>query len=154
MDVQPNQIVRLVQMDQVDKAMRTEAIWLCVSCQTCTTRCPKSVNCAGIMDALRQLSVENGVECPGVRRTVIFQKVFLDNIRRNGRLKELELVGFFKTKAFLKDPSVPFLFKDSLLAPKMIRRGKFHLMGEAVRDRSVVDRIFRRCLSEGEGGEQ
>lgn len=153
MDAQPNQVVRLVQTDRVEKAMRKEAIWLCVSCQTCTTRCPKSVNCAGIMDALRQLSVENGVDCPGVRRTVIFQKVFLDNIRRNGRLRELELVGFFKTKTFLKDLSVPFLFKDSLLAPKMIRRGKFHLMGEAVRDRSVVDRIFARCLSEGRDGE-
>lgn len=148
MDALPSQIVRLVQMGQVDKAIRKEAIWLCVSCQTCATRCPKSVNCTGIMDALRQLSVENDADCPGVRRTVVFQKVFLDNIRRNGRLKELELVGFFKTKAFLKDFSVPFLFKDSLLAPKMITRGKFHPLGEGVKDRGIVNRIFARCLSE------
>ncbi|HSW44402.1 MAG TPA: 4Fe-4S dicluster domain-containing protein [Phycisphaerae bacterium] len=153
MDMLPNQIVRLVQNGQVDKAMRKEAIWLCVSCQTCATRCPKSVNCTGIMDALRQLSVENGVETPAVRRTVIFQRVFLGNIRRNGRLNELELVGMFKTRAFLKDISVPFLFKDSLLAPKMIRRGKFHLVGEKVRDRGIVDRIFARCLADGNGTE-
>lgn len=154
MDMLPNQIVRLVQMGLVDKAMRKEAIWLCVSCQTCATRCPKSVNCTGVMDALRQLSFENAVDIPAIRRTVVFQRAFLNNIRRNGRLNELELVGVFKTMAFLKDISIPFLFKDSLLAPKMMRRRKFHLVGEKVRDRGVVDRIFARCLAEGEGGER
>lgn len=153
MDALPNQVVRLVQNGQVDQAMAKEAIWLCVSCQTCATRCPKSVNCTGIMDALRQLSVENGVDVPAVRRTVIFQKAFLNNIRRNGRLNELELVGVFKTWGFLKDVSVPFLFKDSMLAPKMMQRGKFHLLGEKVRDRSVVDRIFARCLTEEQAAE-
>ena len=148
MDMLPNQIVRLVQMGRVDKAIRKEAIWLCVSCQTCATRCPKSVNCTAVMDALRQLSVENGIEAPAVRRTVVFQRAFLNNIRRNGRLRELELVGVFKTRAFLKDISIPFLFKDSLLAPKMMRRRKFHLVGEKVRDRGIVDRIFARCLAE------
>ncbi|NLX12412.1 MAG: 4Fe-4S dicluster domain-containing protein, partial [Phycisphaerales bacterium] len=148
MDLLPNQIIRLLQLGHVEKTMQADAIWQCVSCLTCTTRCPKSVNCAGVLDALRQLSVEHNVASPALRRTVLFQKVFLQNIRRNGRLKELELVGMFKTKGFLKDLSIPLLFKDSLLAPKMIKRGKFHLMGETVKDRGVVDRIFERCMSQ------
>lgn len=147
MDVVPSQIMRLVQTERVDRAMQAESIWLCVSCQTCSTRCPKSVNIAGVIDALRQLSVEQNVASPAQQRTVVFQKAFLDNIRRNGRLKELELVGFFKVGAFLKGPSLTFLFKDSLLAPKMITRGKFHLIGESVKDRDVVRRIFDRCMS-------
>ena len=146
MDMLPNQIVRLVQMGLVDKAMRKEAIWLCVSCQTCATRCPKSVNCTGVMDALRQLSFENAVEIPAIRRTVVFQKAFLNNIRRNGRLNELDLVRQFKTAVFFKDLSIPFLMKDALLAPRMLQRGKLHLSGEKVRDRALVDRIFGRCL--------
>ncbi|NLE60879.1 MAG: heterodisulfide reductase subunit C [Planctomycetes bacterium] len=146
MDVIPSQIMRLVQMERLDKAMKAESIWLCVSCQTCSTRCPKSVNIAGVIDALRQLSVEQNVASPAQQRTVVFQKAFLDNIRRNGRLKELELVGFFKVGAFLKGPSLTFLFKDSLLAPKMMTRGKFHLLGESVKDRDVVRRIFDRCM--------
>jgi hypothetical protein len=70
----------------------------------------------------------------------------LQNIRKNGRLNELELVGTFKTHAFLKEMDIPFLFKDALLAPKLKRRGKFHLFGEKVRDRSLIGRIFSRCL--------
>ena len=31
------------------------------------------------------------------------------------------------------------------LAPALMKRRKFHLLGERVRDRSVVTRIFERC---------
>jgi heterodisulfide reductase subunit C len=145
MDLLPNQLVRLVQMERLDRALRCEAIWKCVSCMTCSTRCPKSVDCAGVLDALRQLAVEHGVASEERHRTVLFQQAFLDNIRRNGRLCELELIGVFKTKAFLADRNIPLLMKDALLAPQLIKRGKFHLRGERVRDRGIVERIFAKC---------
>lgn len=146
MDVVPNQLVRLAQLGLIEKARRTDAIWQCVSCQTCSARCPKSVDCAGVIDALRQLSFEKGDAAPAHRRTMLFQQAFLQNIRRNGRLNELELVGVFKTKAFLNDLSIPFLFKDAMLAPRMQGKGKLHLTGERVKDGGVVERIFDRCL--------
>jgi heterodisulfide reductase subunit C len=149
MDLLPNQLIRLVQMGRLEKAMRAQSIWQCVSCWTCTTRCPKDVNCAGVMDALRQMADEQGLSSPEQHRTVCFQKAFLDNVRRNGRLNEVELIGTFKTRSFLRDLNVPFLFKDAALAPKLMRRGKFHLIGEKVRDRKIVHRIFDRCLGNG-----
>jgi heterodisulfide reductase subunit C len=145
MDLLPHQLVRLVQLDRWEKALRSEAIWQCVSCLTCTTRCPKSVDCAGLIDALRQLSLQRGLVPPAQQRTIAFQQAFLDNIRRNGRLAELELIAAFKTRSFLADLSLPHLMKDALLAPKLMRRGKFHLRGERVKDREVVRRIFERC---------
>jgi heterodisulfide reductase subunit C len=145
MDVVPNQILRLVQAGEVQRAVRSASIWVCVSCQTCSTRCPKSCDCAGVMDALRQSAYEQGLASPEQARTFLFQKAFLRNIRRHGRLNELELVGVFKTTAFLNDLSIPFLFKDAMLAPRMNSRGKLHLTGETVRDRGVVERIFDRC---------
>jgi heterodisulfide reductase subunit C len=154
MDVLPSRLLRLVQTGNLEKALRAESIWKCVSCMTCTARCPKSVDCAGVMDAMRQMAYERslapaGASACGSRRTVIFQKVFLDNIRRNGRLRELELVGRFKLKAFLNDGNVRALMKDSLLAPKLMRRSKLHFGGSRVKDRGVVDRIFARCMSNG-----
>ena len=145
MDALPNQLIRWLQLGRADRAMRSEAIWQCVSCMTCSARCPKSVDCAAVMDALRQVSAESGVAAPARRRTLIFQRAFLDNIRRNGRLTELELVGIFKTKAFLNELHLPFLWKDALLAPRLLKRGKFHFLGEKVKDRGVVRRIFERC---------
>lgn len=158
MDLPPNQLVRLVQLGLEKRAMESEAIWLCVACQTCSARCPKSVDCAGVMDILRELSASakasadqaarKTLVAPAQRRTVIFQKAFLQNIRRNGRLNELELVGEFKIRGFLGDLSVPLLMKDALLAPRMAGRGKLHLVGERVRDRGVVGRIFQRCMED------
>jgi heterodisulfide reductase subunit C len=146
MDVLPNRLVRLVQLGQAEKAMRSEAIWKCVSCMTCTARCPKSVDCAAVLDALRQVAFEQGAVPEARRRTVLFQKAFLDNIRRNGRLRELELVGAFKLRAFLGDRNLPALMKDSLLAPKLMQRGKLHFGGNRVKDRGLVGRIFARCM--------
>ncbi len=147
MDLMPNQIIRLVQLGQSAKAAASEAIWECVSCQTCTTRCPKSVDCSSVVDMLRQQSIEQATAAVQ-NRTVLFQKAFLNNIRRNGRLNELELVGTFKTSAFLEDLAIPFLFKDAMLAPRMGMRGKLKLNGAKVRDRELVSRIFGRCLGE------
>lgn len=145
MELLPNQLIRLVQLDRVEKAMRSPAIWQCVSCQTCSARCPKSVDCTAVLDALRQLAAEHDAAPASQRRTLIFQQAFLENIRRNGRLAELELVGEFKTRSFWNDMNVPMLFKDAMLAPRMLKRGKLHLRGEKVRDRGIVRRIFQRC---------
>jgi heterodisulfide reductase subunit C len=149
MDILPNRLLRLVQSGHIEKALGAASIWKCVSCMTCTARCPKSVDCAGVMDALRQMAFERGLAPPARRRTVLFQKAFLDNIRRNGRLRELELVGTFKLKAFLGDGNLKALMKDSLLAPKLLRRSKLHFGGSRVSDRGVVDRIFARCRYSG-----
>ena len=145
MDLLPNQLIRLVQLDRLERAMKSGAIWQCVSCLTCSTRCPKSVDCAGVMDTLRQMSFEHDCVASAYRRTVLFQKAFLDNVRRNGRVDELQLVGEFKARTFWTEWSVPFLFKDAMLGPRMLQRGKLHLRGERVKDRGVVQRIFARC---------
>jgi hypothetical protein len=97
------------------------------------------------MDALRQVAFEKNMVSKERLRTILFQKAFLDNIRRNGRLCELELIGEFKTRAFFKDWSIPMLLKDSLLAPKMMQLGKFHPFGQHAKDRGVVRRIFEKC---------
>jgi len=146
MDHMPNQIVRLVQMGGFEAAIASAAMWECVSCQTCTTRCPKSVDCAGVMDKLRALSAERPSPEQARHHTILFQHAFLKNIRRHGRLNELELVGTFKAAVFAKNLEIPFLFKDALLAPRMLQRGKLKLAGGSVRDRDVVGRIFDRCL--------
>jgi heterodisulfide reductase subunit C len=55
MDLLPNQIIRLVQLGQIDDVLNSKTIWLCASCFTCTARCPKGVDLAKIMEALRLL---------------------------------------------------------------------------------------------------
>jgi len=53
MDVLPNHIIRLIQLGQADEVMAAQSPWLCASCFTCFVRCPKGVDIASIMEAVR-----------------------------------------------------------------------------------------------------
>lgn len=145
MDLAPNQIIRTVQLGRTTTALRSRAIWECVSCQTCSTRCPKEVDCAAVMDALREISLAEGMVATSEQPVVAFQQAFLDNIRRNGRLAELELIAQFKTAVFFHTGRPAFLLKDAGLAPEMGKRKKLHLLPGKVRDRKLVERIFAKC---------
>lgn len=150
MDLVPSELIRLVQLGRVEAALRSQAIWECVSCQTCSARCPKEVDCAGVMDALREASLASDMVARSRQPVVSFQKAFLANIRRNGRLNELELIGQFKADVFFHTGRLAFLFKDASLGPQLGKRKKLHVISEKVRDRAVVRRIFARCSTQSE----
>ena len=149
MDIGPTRLIRLVQTGEVLEAARAESVWQCVSCLTCSTRCPKSVNISGVIDALRQISVEKRISAKRFNKTVLFQKEFLRNIRRNGRTNELELVVAWKLLGLASDLNPPAALRDAQLGPKMFFRHKLHFMpGSPVKDKAVVRRIFDRCMAE------
>ena len=149
MDIGPTRLIRLVQTGDVLEAARAESIWQCVSCLTCSTRCPKSVNISGVIDALRQISVEKQISAKRFNKTVLFQKEFLRNIRRNGRTNELELVVAWKLLGLASDFNPLAALSDAQLGPKMFFRHKLHFMpGSPVKDKAVVRRIFDKCMAE------
>ncbi len=56
MDSLPNQVIRLVQLGD-ESVLEENTIWLCASCFTCAVRCPKGVDLAKVMEALRLLTL-------------------------------------------------------------------------------------------------
>ncbi len=60
MDLMPNQVVRLVQLGRYDQVLASRTIWQCAACLTCAGRCPKQVDPARVMDALRTLLTRQG----------------------------------------------------------------------------------------------
>jgi heterodisulfide reductase subunit C len=116
MDLSPNQVIRLLQLGLTDEALRSRTIWLCASCETCTTRCPREVDLAAIMDALRNVALREKIRSPE-RAVTLFNKIFLSIVKKYGRLFEMELIGMFNTGT-LK------FFKDITKAPKLLIRGR------------------------------
>lgn len=60
MDLLPNQVIRLVQLGD-EAVLQATAPWVCASCLACSVRCPKGVDIARIMEALRQLALRQGL---------------------------------------------------------------------------------------------
>lgn len=60
MDILPNQIIRYAQLGFKDELMRSKSIWICASCFTCNARCPKGINIAEVIEAIRQILLRKG----------------------------------------------------------------------------------------------
>lgn len=60
MDLLPNQIIRLLQLGQIEDVKESKTIWICASCFTCEARCPKGVDLSRIMEAVRVLLLRKG----------------------------------------------------------------------------------------------
>lgn len=59
MDILPNQIIRFAQLGLKNELLASNAIWICASCLTCNARCPKGINIAEVIEALRQILLRN-----------------------------------------------------------------------------------------------
>jgi heterodisulfide reductase subunit C len=55
MDILPNQIIRYAQLGLEDELLASKSIWVCATCLTCNSRCPKGINIAEVFEALRQI---------------------------------------------------------------------------------------------------
>jgi heterodisulfide reductase subunit C len=60
MDILPSQVVRMAQLG-MEEVLESNTIWICASCLTCVTRCPKGVDLPRLMEALRQVVLRQGV---------------------------------------------------------------------------------------------
>ena len=91
MDAMPNQVMRAVQLND-RSILKSKSIWLCASCQTCTTRCPQNLDVAAIMDALRIEAKASGLP-PAIPDVDLFSRLFLGNVDLFGRVYELGLMA-------------------------------------------------------------
>ncbi len=62
MDLLPRQVMRLVQLGLAERLEDSETPWLCASCFTCSVRCPRGIDVARVMEAVRQLSLRKNVD--------------------------------------------------------------------------------------------
>ena len=54
MDYLPSKIIRMVQLG-LEEALESKTIWVCTTCFNCEVRCPRGIDVANVMEALRQL---------------------------------------------------------------------------------------------------
>jgi ferredoxin len=74
MDLLPNQIIRAVQLGLAEDVIRSRTPWLCASCLVCTVRCPKGIDIARVMEAVRQITLrksEDFVDPAGLERSTV-----------------------------------------------------------------------------------
>jgi len=140
MDLPPSMVLRLLQTEEPaneEKVLRSMSIWLCVTCEMCLSRCPMEIDIPSMMDFLRQKSIKEKKVNPKAKKIIAFHKSFLNSIRFTGRLFELGLILDYKRQSLN-------MTQDITLAPKMISRGKLHIIPDMVRDKTHIANIFKK----------
>lgn len=61
MSISPHQILRLLQIGNLEEVLSANSFWFCSSCFTCASRCPRSVDISKVMEALRFFLNSQGI---------------------------------------------------------------------------------------------
>jgi heterodisulfide reductase subunit C len=54
MDYLPSKVIRMAQLG-LEEALESKTIWVCTTCFNCEVRCPRGIDIANVMEALRQM---------------------------------------------------------------------------------------------------
>lgn len=132
-------IVRMIQRGRKDDLLASKSIWMCISCETCGTRCPNGIYLSPIMDTLRSMAVEEGraVAEPAV---VAFHRAFVGSAKRFGRVHEATMLAEFmlRSKLFLQKG----FLAEAVGGAKLFAKGKIPLKVSRVKGKEQIARIF------------
>ena len=128
-------VVRMIQRGLKDELLGSRAIWLCMTCETCGTRCPNGIHLSPVMDVLRAMAIEEGYEVPE-RAVTAFHRAFLESVRCYGRAHEGTMLGLYKL-------STLDLLTDLGVGMKLFLKGRIPLTPGLVKRRREIERLFQ-----------
>ncbi len=138
-DYTPRKIVRLVKLGDKQTLMTMDALWICLSCQTCVDRCPSGIDIPTILDYMREKACHSGAKAsrPLVR---LFHELILSSIGERGRVSEVDVALKYNWRAGR-------YVKDARLGFRMLFKGKLRFWRKGVKQREEVRRLFEKRVS-------
>lgn len=92
MEYHPHQFVSLVERGELEQLMGSKAIWNCLSCMACLERCPRRVEPARLVEAVRLLVIRQAGknhllpdQIPGLLDENLPQQALVSALRKYGK---------------------------------------------------------------------
>jgi heterodisulfide reductase subunit C2 len=120
MDYSPMQMIKMINLGMREEVMSSSTIWLCSSCYTCTTRCPREVSFATLAMSLKNKAIRDNFVKDDSK--VKFHKSFFEVVDKYGRNYEPEL---FLNILNIKDPKG--LLRNAFLGIRLLKKQKMKL---------------------------
>jgi len=156
MDYKPAQLLRMIQLGQKERVLSSKTIWMCIGCEACGTRCPNEIRLAPVMDALREMALEEDY----APETAVYSlhRSFLDSIKLWGRMHELTMLAEFKTRCLVTELPVFFhgLLGDMKLGSDLILSGKLSLLPDRIKGVDEIKALYEEAAAAraSEGSEE
>jgi len=139
----PAEIIRRLHLNAGNELLQSDILWMCVSCETCSARCPMDIDIAAVMDALRTLAVQKGAP-PQEGNVPLFNRAFLKTVELFGRSYDIAMIAAYKMGSRK-------LMDDTEKFPTMLKKGKIALFPPKGADKTTVKRIFKKTRKKDEG---
>jgi len=135
MDYTPREVIAALRAGILDRVLKSNTIWLCASCYSCTVRCPSGIKLTDVMYELKRLAVEFSLVEKQAKAPVV-SKLFVDLVDKNGRISEVSLVGKFmlKTNPLAAIGMMP-------RAWKLLTRGRMPLITHRIKRISELEKL-------------
>jgi heterodisulfide reductase subunit C len=139
----PSEMMRRLHLGMGDELLDSDIVWMCVSCETCSARCPMGIDVAAVMDALRKLAVQRKAAKPE-GNVPLFNGAFLKTVQVFGRTYDIAMITAYKlgSRKFMADTEK---------FPTMLKKRKIALLPPHGADRKIVRRIFKKTKEAGAG---
>ncbi len=91
MEYGPREIIAALRAGMLDRVLRSNTVWLCASCYSCSVRCPAKIPFTDVMYELKRLGIKYGIY-PKRATNAVMAKSFKKVVGDHGRNHEMELV--------------------------------------------------------------
>ncbi|MCI1479833.1 MAG: 4Fe-4S dicluster domain-containing protein [Eggerthellaceae bacterium] len=141
-DVDCRGVIRLLQIGDVDRVLKLQMPWLCLSCGVCLARCPQNIDLPALNTAICRYEMKRGIAAE--REGEAFMNIFLDNVEAKGVSDETMLAMRYNLQT-------GHLFQDVANSPRMLSRGL--LSGDGYKPAGAPDvKRMVHDIRKGEGG--
>ena len=142
MDYSPMQILKMAHLGLKQEVLSSSTIWICASCYTCASRCPRSLNIPAIMSGFKHMAMKNNVKAP-IELKPKFHKAFTEIVGKYGRMHEPAL-----QLKLTKKTSPRQLLHNASLGVRMLRKGKLNLKPSKLASTTRFSRVVEKTLKE------
>ena len=149
MDIKPHQVIRYVQLGWREELINSSTIWVCLSCEMCTTYCPNMVDVAETMNHLRNLATHS-TTVPKERHLAVFHQTFLEQLQRYGRVNEFWVINAFNRKPkILREKIQSGAFQEEVrLGMRLIRKGRIKILPRRSKAIKEIKEVYRQKRGE------
>lgn len=136
MEYSPREVIAALRARMLDRVLRSNTVWLCSSCYSCTVRCPAGIPFTDVMYELKRLGVKYGLYPKGTTNAVMAQ-AFVASVDRYGRNHEPELIRNY----YLRTNPLRFL-SQVMLGLRLLSRGRMRLRPHRIQGREELRRMM------------
>ncbi len=144
MDHTPRRLIAMIRAERKQQVLDSNTYWYCASCYQCTVRCPRGIDIAELMYALKRYSIwhtEYGKDLIGPT----FSETFVQTIMKSGRSYEPVLATTYLFSFGFQD-----LLQEAATATGLMLKGRMPVLPPRIKRLENFKRMVRKIVPVGE----